>query len=226
MIEQASTNDPLAALRAQPEKKTKGRGRAQMGQADFIKLMVAQMKNQDPTKPMDPNAFMGQLAQFSTVNGIEELKKSVDAMVSRMAMDQSVKAANLVGHEVMAPGNDAQLAAGGKVTGKVKLDSSTTDLTIRIYSNKGALVRTLPMGMYSSGPVSFTWDGFREDGKAAPPGSYRVVAEALVNDKTVRVPVQISSRVQSVNLNGQGGELTLNLANGHSVPLSAVDEIL
>jgi flagellar hook assembly protein FlgD len=82
------------------------------------------------------------------------------------------------------------------------------------------------MGMHAAGAVPFTWDGFREDGKVAPMGSYRIVAEAVQNDKTVQVPVQTRTRVQSVDLKGQGGNLTLNLDNGQSVPLRDIDQIL
>jgi flagellar basal-body rod modification protein FlgD len=226
MIDQTTPGNPLAFLQGQPEQPVKGKQRDQMGQSDFIQLMIAQMKNQDPTKPLDPNDFMSQLAQFSTVNGIAELKKSVDSMVSMLATDQSVKAATLVGHEVMAPGNVAWLPPGGKVAGQVVLDSSTTDLNIQVYAPNGTLVRTIPMGMHAAGAVPFTWDGFREDGKVAPMGSYRIVAEAVQNDKTVQVPVQTRTRVQSVDLKGQGGNLTLNLDNGQSVPLRDIDQIL
>ncbi len=226
MINETTTTDPLAFLRSKPEKKTKGKNRDQMGQSDFIQLMIAQMKNQDPTKPLDPNQFMSQLAQFSTVNGITELKKSVDTMVARMTTDQSVKAATLVGHEVMAPGNTAWFNPGAKVAGQAVLDGSTTDLNIKVYGSNGMLVRTIPMGMHGAGAVPFVWDGFREDGKVAAQGSYRIVAEAEMGDRTVQVPVQTRARVASVDLNGQGGDLTLNLANGQSVPLNQIDQIL
>ncbi len=226
MINETTAADPLAFLRSQPEKQTKGKSRAEMGQSDFIQLMIAQMKNQDPTKPLDPNEFMSQLAQFSTVNGIAELKQSVDTMVARMTTDQSVKAATLVGHEVMAPGNTAWFNPGDKVSGQAVLESSTTDLNIKIYGSNGMLIRTIPMGMHGAGAVPFVWDGFREDGKVAPQGSYRIVAEAVMDDRTVQVPVQTRARVTSVDLNGNGGDLTLNLSNGQSVSLDQIDQIL
>ncbi len=226
MITESTATNPLAFLQSQPEEKTKGKGSDEMGQSDFIELMLAQMKNQDPTDPLDPNEFMSQLAQFSAVNGIQELKQSVDRMMEMLAADQSIKAANLVGREVMGPGGHVPLDAGGRIQGRVVLDHSTTDLTVKIFASNGALVRTLPLGMHGEGRVSFTWDGFRDDGQPAAPGLYRIVAESETDDGTLQVPVEVRTRVESVDLRGAGGELMLNLANGGTVPLSAVEEIL
>jgi flagellar basal-body rod modification protein FlgD len=226
MITESTSNNPLAFLQPKQEEAPKGKSREEMGQSDFIQLMIAQMKNQDPTKPLDPNEFMSQLAQFSTVNGIQDLKKSVDSMLSMLTRDQSIKAASLVGHEVLSDNNLARLEAGQKVEGQVQLEGSTTELNLKVYASNGALVRTIPMGMHGSGSVPFVWDGFREDGQIAPPGEYRIVAEAELEDRTVQVPVELRTRVESVDIGGQGGDLTLNLANGRSVPLDSVRKIL
>jgi len=224
MINEATSSNPLAFLQAKPEVKEKGGD--DMGQSDFIELMLAQMKNQDPTKPLDPNEFMSQLAQFSTVNGIQELKQSVDSMASMLASDQSVKAATLVGRQVMSPGNLAILEKGGGVDGQVVLASSVTDLDIKVYSESGALVRTIPMGGQSAGSVPFKWDGFAEDGSPAPVGNYRIVAEVEAGEQTREAQVEMPTGVQSVSLSPFGGELMLNLENGSSVPLSAIQQIL
>jgi len=224
MIENTTATDPLAALRTPTQNSTQEK--EDLGQADFLTLMLAQMKNQDPTEPMDTNEFMSQLAQFSTVNGIEELKASVDEVKAIFAADQSVKAANLVGHGVMAPSNLAQLEPGGALTGEVWLDQGVGDLNLHILTESGALVRTLPMGAHGSGAVPFTWDGFTEDGTPAPPGAYRVVAEYEGADGTEQAEVRMRAEVVSVSLSPYGGEMMLNLDNGRSLPLSAVQEIL
>ena len=224
MINEATSSNPLAFLQAKPEVKEKGGD--DMGQSDFIELMLAQMKNQDPTKPLDPNEFMSQLAQFSTVNGIQELKQSVDAMAGMLTSDQSIKAATLVGHQVMSPGNRGTLVEGGGIEGRVMLDGSATDLNIKVYSESGVLVRTIPMGGHGAGAVPFKWDGFAEDGNAAPPGNYRIVAEIESGEETGEATVEMRTGVQSVSLSPYGGELVLNLENGSSVPLSAVQQIL
>ena len=223
MINEASSSIP-ASLQSLPE--TSGRSRADMGQADFIELMLAQMKNQDPTKPLDPNEFMGQLAQFSTVNGIEELKQSFDNLASVMISDQSIKAAGLVGHDVMMPGDGGFLETGGDIAGQVLLDQSVTDLNIRIYDQQGGLVRTIPMSGQTAGRVGFKWDGFMESGDPAPPGNYKIVAEVQVNDSVQQAATEIRTRVESVSLNPINGGILMNLDNGTTVPWEAVQTIM
>lgn len=224
MINEAGSSNPLAFLQSQPE--VRERGNDDMGQSDFIELMLAQMKNQDPTKPLDPNEFMSQLAQFSTVNGIQELKQSVDAMASMLASDQSIKAATLVGREVMSPGNRGTLAEGGSIDGQVVLGGSATDLNIKVYSESGILVRTISMGGHGAGTVPFKWDGFAEDGSPAPAGNYQIVAEVEMGGEIREAQVEMRTGVRSVSLGPYGGDLMLNLENGSSVPLSAIQQIL
>ncbi|HIE55311.1 MAG TPA: flagellar hook assembly protein FlgD [Chromatiaceae bacterium] len=224
MINEAGSSNPLAFLQSQPE--VRERGNDDMGQSDFIELMLAQMKNQDPTKPLDPNEFMSQLAQFSTVNGIQELKQSVDAMASMLASDQSIKAATLVGREVMSPGNRGTLVEGGSIDGQVVLGGSATDLNIKVYSESGILVRTISMGGHGAGTVPFKWDGFAEDGSPAPAGNYQIVAEVETGGEIREAQVEMRTGVRSVSLGPYGGDLMLNLENGSSVPLSAIQQIL
>jgi len=224
MINEATASDPLAFLRPKAEPQEKARN--DVGQSDFIELMMAQMKNQDPTKPLDPNQFLSQLAQFSTVSGILELQKTVESVAQDIVADQPIKAAGLVGHEVLAEGGSVGLAAGGYVAGVVQLDGSTADLTLKIYGDNGMLVRTLPMGPHQAGRVPFQWDGFADDGTVARPGRYRVVAEAAGQDGVRQAVVALPQRVESVAIPSQGGELKLNLSNGVTIPLSAVQEIL
>ncbi|BAO44287.1 flagellar hook assembly protein FlgD [Thiolapillus brandeum] len=223
MISETS-NSSQASLQSIPE--TSGRSRSDMGQADFIALMLAQMKNQDPTKPLDPNEFMGQLAQFSTVNGIQELKQSFDSLASVMVSDQSIKAAGLVGHSVMVPGNSGFLETGGAISGQALLDSSVTDLNIKIYDQQGALVRTIPMSAQAAGRVSFKWDGFMDSGDPAPPGNYKIVAEVQVNDTVQEAALEIRTQVESVSLNPYNGGILLNLDNGSTVPWESIQTIL
>lgn len=223
MINETSNAAPVAL---QPAPEPAAPSGSDMGQADFLELMLAQMKNQDPTKPLDPNEFMSQLAQFSTVNGIEELKQSFDYLASVLISDQSLKAAGLVGHDVMMPGNSGFLDAGGNIAGQVLLNDSVTDLNIKIYDAQGALVRTIPMSGQAAGLVQFKWDGFMESGDPALPGNYRIVAEALVGDTVQEAAIEIRTRVESVSLNPYSGGILLNLDNGATVPWEAIQTIM
>lgn len=197
-----------------------------LSQSDFIDLLVAQLSNQDPSEPMDPSQFMDQLAQFSMVSGIEELNGSFNSLADKLAADQSIQAANLVGHDVLIPGGFGILEASGGVSGQLTLPQQSSEVSLKIYDEHGVEVRELPLGGHDQGAVEFQWDGFADDGSAATPGNYIVVAEALINGSVQAVEVSLEKRVESVTLSQDGAQATLNLDSGESVPLNFVQRIM
>lgn len=197
----------------------------ELDQADFIELLVAQIKNQDPTKPMDPSEFMNQLAQFSAVNGIQELNTSFDSLATNLTSDQALQAAALVGRDVLIPGGYGLLDASGVINGQVNLSQPATDVNLTIINAQGETVRTLSLGGYGEGQVQFQWDGFTDDGSASAPGNYQVIAEAMINGSQQAVEVELEIRVDSITLNTDGLGTVLNLASGESVPLSLIQQI-
>jgi len=191
----------------------------------FMKLLIAQLKNQDPLQPQENGEFLSQLAQFETAAGAAELQESFDKFSSNMQSSSALQASSLVGRSVLAPGGIAQLETGQSVKGQVDLGSSTTNLTIEITDAAGQLVKTIPMGTQASGEVAFTWDGTDQSGKALPPGGYRVQAAADVGTDKIAQEVLVSAKVDSVTI-GQGGQgMKLNLAGLGSIDFSAVREI-
>jgi flagellar basal-body rod modification protein FlgD len=202
-----------------------GESAKELGQADFIELLVAQIKNQDPTKPLDPSQFMSQLAQFSTVNGIQELKASFESLAGRLSSEQSLQAAGLVGRNVLVPGGPGTLAAGGTISGHVNLPQQSSVLDLSIIDAFGVEVRSLSLGGHNEGSVQFQWDGLADDGSAALPGEYRVIAEALIDGERQAIEVAVATRVDSVTINQEGSAPLLNLASGDSMPLSNVEQI-
>ena len=191
----------------------------------FMRLMLAQLENQDPLEPQENGEFLSQLAQMEAAAGISELQDSFDKFSASMQSNSALQASSLVGRSVLAPGGFAQLEAGQLVQGEVNLNSSTTDLSIEITDAAGQLVRTVPMGTQSSGGVSFTWDGTDDAGNYMPPGAYKVRATANIGNETVEQEVLLNAKVDSVTI-GQGGQsVSLNLAGLGSIALSEVKEI-
>lgn len=226
-MDQVSLDNTLSSLRPNSTDTTAAVGPSaeQLGQADFIELLVAQMNNQDPTKPLDPSQFMNQLAQFSTVNGIQELNVAFDSLASRLSSEQSLQAASLVGRNVLVPGGQGLLSQGESISGVVDLPQQSSDLNLRIVNASGVEVRSLPMGGHDRGPVQFQWDGFADDGSAVLPGRYTVIAEALIDGNLQAIEVEIETRVESITLNQEGSGTLLNLASGDSMPLSTIEQI-
>ncbi len=201
----------------------------ELNQSDFIELLVAQVKNQDPTKPMDPSQFMNQLTQSSMVNGLNELQNSFDDLATKLSSDQSLQAAALVGKSVLVDGGQGVLTVGGNISGQLNLQQQASDVTLNIFNRFGEQIKTLPLGGHDAGKLSFKWDGFADDGSVAPAGHYLVTASALTNGSQQAINISLEERIESISLNsgadGSPSGTLLNLASGQSVTLSDVTQI-
>lgn len=197
--------------------------RTELGQDAFLKLMTAQMKNQDPFKPMESGEFLGQIAQFSTVSGIQQMQASLAGLSAALTSNQTLQAANLVGHGVMVDADSAYLFAEGGMSGSATLDASGP-VAVDIVDSSGQVVRRLDLGTHPAGDVGFTWDGNDESGVRLPEGRYTVRATALNGGATQALETQVLGMVSSVTLGSSG--LSLNLYGMDPVALSAVREIV
>jgi flagellar basal-body rod modification protein FlgD len=197
----------------------------ELGQAQFLELMIAQLKNQDPTKPMDGQEYLGQLAQFSTVQGLQELHASVQDLAQHVQSTSALQASSLVNQNVVVASEEGYLDEAQPLQGAVKLTENVKDLTIGIIDASGQEVRRLSLGDQSMGNVSFSWDGLDTRGVQRPTGTYRIKAEGMVDGQASSFATQLQTRVESVTL-GQGGQgVTLNLAGLGRRDLSDVQEI-
>lgn len=201
----------------------------ELKQSDFIELLVAQVKNQDPTKPMDPSQFMNQLTQSSMVNGLNELQNSFDSLATKLSSDQSLQAAGLVGKSVMLPGGQGLLTTGSTVSGELVLEEQSSEVNLNIFNTHGEQIRTLALGGHDAGSVQFKWDGFADDGSVSPEGHYLITAEGLMGGSQQAIGVSLEKRIESVSLNqslnGTPGGTVLNLSGGQSVSLNDVTQI-
>ncbi|MFP5344463.1 MAG: flagellar hook assembly protein FlgD [Gammaproteobacteria bacterium] len=216
------TTNPFEALGlAQPAVTRAAKNK--LGQEDFLKLMTTQLKNQDPLKPLEGGQFLGQIAQFSTVSGIQDLQTSFSQLATSLQANQTLQAAALIGRNVLVPGTVGALPAGGALSGVAELPSSTTQLNVSIYDSNGQLVRRLELGAQASGVTQFSWDGIKDNGQSAAPGRYTVKAEALLNGKTTALSTALQARVESVALGDMG--LVINLTGLGAVTLADIKQI-
>ncbi len=197
----------------------------ELGQADFLKLMTAQLQNQDPSKPMESGDFLNQISQFSAVEGIGELNDKFEALGQSLVSNQALQAANLVGREVLAPTGLAALKEGSAISGSAELPAASADVGVNIFDQSGQLVRRLELGSQAAGPASFRWDGLKDNGEFAAPGTYFVSADAAVNGSTEAVETLVASEVRSVTLSNSGG-LLLDLDGIGSLDFAEVRKIL
>lgn len=220
-VQNTSNNVSQALLDSVNGTKTKADS-TQEAQDRFMTLLVTQMKNQDPLNPMDNAQVTSQMAQLSTVSGINKLNSTVESLMSSMQMGQSYQAANMIGHGVLVEGKEITLDSDGGVFG-VELPVGADKMTIDIKDSAGNTVRTLEFGAQTAGSVPITWDGHSNDGALASNGNYLFDVAATVNGQPVETTRLSFAQVMSISNSTSG--VTLNLSNASSVSTQNVKEI-
>ena len=195
----------------------------ELGQEEFLQLMLTQLKNQDPFKPMESGEFLGQLAQFGTVTGLGELKQSFESLSGSLVSDQALQAASLVGRSVMIESGEGVLQPEAPLTGAVELPIGSSSVSVQVTDATGQVIRQLELGTQAEGLVGFRWGGETDAGIVAPPGRYFVSAQYFNGQEMQSASTLIDASVDSVTV-GAGG-LAINLRGLGVVPFSAVREI-
>ena len=200
--------------------------RDQLGQEDFLTLMITQFQNQDPFEPMDNGEFLGQLAQFGTVNGIDQLNSAFGSLQDSIQSEQALQAANLVGHTVLASNDIGYLSDDGSIAGAVELGASAASIQVDITDVNGQLVRRLELGEQKPGLARFEWDGSDQGGRRVESGHYQVTTRVIRGGHVESTETLLEARIESVSLGRFGQGLTLNLQGGDTLSLNHVRRIL
>jgi len=206
----------------------------ELGQDAFLELMITQMKNQDPLSPQSNSEFVAQLAQFSSVQGLEKLNTNFSSFSSGFQSDKALQASALVGRSVSVEGKTGVLTAKGIVSGSVDVPAATSDLKINVYNSSGALAAQVPVGTVDKGELNFRFDGanMEVNGKlldwtsgttALAPDTYSFEVLASQNGKPQQLTTNMSANVNSVTV-GADGKLVLNLAGVGAVDISQVKQ--
>jgi len=188
----------------------------------FLTLLVAQLKNQDPLNPMDNAQVTTQMAQISTVSGINQLNDTVAALGASMGVTQYLQAASLVGHDVVIGGNDLELASGS-ASGGLELSGDADKVMVTVTDEAGNVVRTMDLGAQKAGDQFFTWDGKTDGGTAAADGHYTFSATATSAGKAVTFDTLMTARVQGVVSTSTGA--MLQLPHGSQIAFSQIKQI-
>jgi flagellar basal-body rod modification protein FlgD len=188
----------------------------------FLKLLVTQMKNQDPLNPLDNAQVTSQMAQLSTVTGIEKLNTALQAMSSSFASSQSLQAASMIGHSVLAPGSSLSLLNGAGIGG-FALSQPVDKAVVTIKDAAGNVLHSKDMGAQQAGNIMFQWDGVTDSGAAAPNGAYTFEVSAVQGGQKVAVDNLALAKVVSVSLDTAG--MMLNTDALGSVDMTKVKQI-
>ncbi|MFC1751217.1 flagellar hook assembly protein FlgD [Pseudomonadota bacterium] len=208
------------------KKKESATGSNEMGQDAFLKLVIAQLENQDPMKPMENGEFLSQLAQFQSVTGIDDLKNSVEKLAGTFQSNQALQASSLVGRWVMVEGDEGQLWPDAGIAGSIELDEPAEQVLLSIKDESGQMVHQIDLGKQDAGNLDFHWDGVDGNGVTHPPGTYIFDAQASISGEYKAVTTNTIVPVDSVIMGGGGTGITVNAVGVGKIKLSDVKEIM
>jgi flagellar basal-body rod modification protein FlgD len=192
----------------------------------FLKLFTAQLQNQNPLDPMKNEAFVAQLAQFSSLEATTKMSDSLDQFVSSQSGEKIMRGASLIGKSVFVPGATIKQSGGEIKSGFANLTENADSLSLSVIdANTGQVVNSMDLGPQIAGEVSFAWNGGNFDGEAAPAGEYFFSAEARRGDASRVIPVLGETRVKGVSWNDNLGQVLVEISDGQTMALSEVTRI-
>lgn len=199
---------------------------ASLNQEDFMKLMLQQLKAQDPFKPTDNTQFIAQMAQLSTVTGISEMKNSLTDMVDTLRGTQMLSASSLVGREVLVDASSITIDAGSPdLVGQVTLSEPADSVDIEIRNSAGAVVKRLHADNQATGPLVFGWDGTSDDGSRVAAGKYSITATAVSSGQSEALVTSVRAPVTGASLPTDGSGAKLQVQGLGTLKLTDIKEV-
>ncbi|MEC9441251.1 MAG: FlgD immunoglobulin-like domain containing protein [Myxococcota bacterium] len=205
-----------------------GGARAQsnrMGKDEFLKLLTTQMQAQDPLNPMDNTEFVAQLSQFTSLERLENMSQSIEAMAMSTSANTSAQMVSFIGKNIDARSDQVRLDAEGNASPtRIDLHGDAYDVQVTITDSEGRVVRTIELGEQEAGDVDVVWDGLEDDGSPLPEGEYTVSVKAEdAEGESVSSQVYTSRRVAGVSF--QGGFPRLELEGDVDISLGDVNRV-
>ena len=194
-----------------------------LNQNDFLKLMTAQMQNQDPFNPVDNTQMVAQMAQFSSLAGISEMNTTMKAISDKLGATSTSDALAYVGKTVLTEGSTAYGRSSGGIAGSVELGGAATGVNVTISDANGVAIKTMQLGAQAKGTVGYDWDGKDSAGADAGSGPFKVSINAQNDGTAVAATSLVWAPVQSVSTTT--GSAILTLPGIGEVPVSAVRQI-
>ena len=217
------TYDPAAASKPKDTNPNTGTSAADQTQ-NFLKLLIAQIKNQDPMSPMDASTMTAQMSQLNMVSSMGTMNTSMQAMLAQMQSANFMNQASLIGHSPMVAGSSINYT-GGEVMLGANLANPLQGVVATIKDASGNVVGTADLGNLNSGMANFVFDGVDASGAKIPNGIYRLEISGKNNAGTNESPAPyVGSPVVSILKEGSSGEALLKLADGRSIKASEVKQ--
>ena len=178
-------------------------GSSALGKDEFLKILVAQLANQDPTQPQDSSAFVAELAQFSSLEAQQNTVNNVNALMMGQATANQTAATAFIGKRVEYHGTDLKWDGTTPIATTATLASAAKKVTVTVSDGAGKVVRTIALGAQNAGDIPLAWDGRDDKGNVLPPGSYKVQPTAYdASDKAVAINLNTAGTVSGVSFQG------------------------
>ena len=197
----------------------------QMGKTEFLTLFTTQLQNQNPLDPVQNEAFVAQLAQFSQLEATTSIRTSMESMVNGMKSERFMSGANLIGKQVTAPMGNARYEAGSTISGLVSLPTGADSISLDVFDAQNRKVYTQTMGRQMPGDLKLSWNGATDSGSPAASGTYKIVATVSSLGKVTQTPISTPMTVKSVTYSPADDDLIVEVEGGATVPLSQVTRI-
>ena len=194
-------------------------------QNTFLTLLVTQLQNQDPLNPADNSEITSQMAQISTVDGINQLNTTMQAMAASFSANQSLQATSLIGKNVLVPGTNLQLQNSTAVGG-VNLAQAADSVVVSVLDSSGQTVDTVDLGAQAAGVFGFQWDGSTNNGATAADGNYTFSVQASQGGNAINAAALAAGVVGGVTPGAAGAAPVLQVNGVGQVALSAVAQIM
>ena len=214
-----------AQAKAEAEQKALTGDGGAMGQTAFLTLFTTQLKSQNPLDPMNNEAFVAQLAQFSQLEATTKMSDNVQNLVSSMSNDRMSSASGLIGKKVAIPDGKAILTNAQPVDGVVTLDKDVDSISLKVFAQDGSLVRTGDVTAQKKGDFHFSWDGKDSNGAAVADGVYRVSATVTSFGKSSKATVTTMAPVRTVTTDATTGDMQVEFDDGSTQSMSQIKRV-
>ena len=198
----------------------------QLSQEGFIKLLLAQLRLQNPTSPFDSNTMMQQISQLTGLSSAQELEKTIKSFGESIGTSQILEASKLVGQTVQIPSDTCQLVEREGLKGAVIVPKGVDTIEISIRDANDKIVKQITMGAPSDGVLDFSWDGMDAGNQMMAPGYYKITASAVMGGQNTALPVAGNFKVNSVASDRAGKGVILNVDGLGGVNIKDIIKIM
>lgn len=195
-----------------------------LDQSDFLTLLTAQLKNQDPFNPTDNTQMVAQMAQFSQLSATSEMSSTLKSINDKLGSTSTSDALAYVGKNVLTAGNVAYGRTTGGLAGSIELAGDASDVTVTIQNANGQNLKTMDLGKASKGTLNYDWDGKTDAGQDAGSGPFTISVAAQNSGKTVAATSLVWAPVAAVSIPASGAA-TLSLPGLGNVAVSAIRQV-